>query len=223
MLGAGRRAAVANLEEATASDDRPPVLFLRAFRYDKAKPRIRIKSLFQLIDVLSDPDLSFELMIAREGAAKGPVVAIGNPADTLPAYGAARGYVSDADWQPLVANLMGSSSLIVMMIDTTPGVAWELQTLTKMGLESKTLFVFPLGVPRSLGTPDRDHLFGMISAPVQQAIVGAVQAGVSENEIIALDFNGTESRVYIAKAPTRLCFDLVFRSFLRREIATRIA
>jgi hypothetical protein len=102
---AGRRQATSSIEEVQELDVRRPILFLRAFRDDQlflASPKL---PLISRLFGLGRGKVSLDVMLLEEGINYGPVVALGNPQDSLPPYGAARGYFDDRTWHDGVAAL----------------------------------------------------------------------------------------------------------------------
>ena len=54
---------------------------------------------------LGQQSTPLDQVLLEEGTQYGPVVALGNPRDRFPPYGAARGYFDNKDWQQAVTNL----------------------------------------------------------------------------------------------------------------------
>jgi hypothetical protein len=138
-----RANAWSSLDRLTVADPRPPILFLRAFRNDQlAVPVPQLGYLSRLI-ALGLPAHSVDTILVEEGVRFGPVVALGNPRDPLPPYGAARGYFQDKDWKRAVTDLAKASQLIVLCLEDTESVAWEIDHVIGQGYLSKVLFVVP--------------------------------------------------------------------------------
>lgn len=72
------------------------------------------------------------------GGAYGPVCAIGKPGEPSPPFGAARQYLDDASWQGAVEQLAREAQAIVVVVDETSGVQWELERIAQLGLRGKT-------------------------------------------------------------------------------------
>jgi hypothetical protein len=110
------------------ADTRPPILFLRSFRSDAER----------LPEVPSPHDptrdswdttgqrWSVEETLVAELRRHGPVLAIGDPRDSLPKAGAVRLYVPDAVWQQAVARLVDDAAITVVRVASSAGVDWEL-------------------------------------------------------------------------------------------------
>ena len=60
---------------------------------------------------------------------------------TIPPYGAARGYFHDQGWQQAVDGLTRDAVAVVICIDETEGVWWEVNHLVSSNLLAKTLFI----------------------------------------------------------------------------------
>jgi hypothetical protein len=129
--------------ELIATDPRKPVLFLRAFVDDQVElPSASLGWLGSILS-LGRHRQSFDELLLEEGTLYGPVVALGNPSDKVPPYGAARGYYEHTDWKKAVSDLSRASSEIVVCIDDTESIWWEVEHIFTMGHQGKTLFVLP--------------------------------------------------------------------------------
>ena len=131
----------ASLQENQQFDARPPILFLRSFNEDQVKLAAPKLSLLGRLVTLYQAKASLDILLLEEGIAYGPVVALGNPQDSLPPYGASRGYFLDEDWKKGVAKLVKDSQYIVICLDRTEGVLWEIDLVIALGQVSKTLFL----------------------------------------------------------------------------------
>ena len=92
---------------------------------------------------------SFEEVVVRRLKAYGPVVAISEPGRKGSPAGAARLAVrgEGEEWKDVVKDLVRRSSLIVMIVGKTPGVAWEVRTLIERGVGDKLWLLFPPRTP----------------------------------------------------------------------------
>ena len=116
-----RKLRAAALSKSVEQDSRPPVLYLRSFKDDPVMSR---PGLFH-ITVPSVTTIEEQLaMVLNE---IGPFTAIGKPGERLPALGARRLYVDDADWQKKVSELMAQSRLVIFRLAKTEGFWWELE------------------------------------------------------------------------------------------------
>ncbi len=71
-----------------------------------------------------------------------PVVAIGRPEDEYEPHGPAPIYVRDSDWQVVVADLAKQASAIVVLLDESEGLRWEIGHIRSCGYLNKTMFLF---------------------------------------------------------------------------------
>jgi len=122
-------------------DSRAPVLFLRAFKDDQVplKPP-RLAAFGRLLELGRRPN-SLDQLLLEEATPIGPVVGLGNPDDKRPPYGAARGYFDHKTWQEAVADLANNAVLIVICIDDSAGIWWEVEHLVGRRHLHKTLFL----------------------------------------------------------------------------------
>jgi len=120
-------------------------LFLRAFRDDQVRIRRASRNLFSIVfDLGRVPATLDELMLERLDG-RGDLIAIGNPRDRKSAapqspWGAQRLYVDDAHWQETVTMLARDADRIVLCIDASDGVRWEIAHVLQSGHANKTLF-----------------------------------------------------------------------------------
>jgi hypothetical protein len=128
-----RRVRAPDAANVLATDPRPPIVLLRAFRADGADANAALPA---------DVPISFEEFLVEPLRHYGPVVAIGRPGETLPPLGAYREYVAD-DWQGRVSELLKTSGIIVAILDDTAGLRWELEQIDTLGLRQRLLLVLP--------------------------------------------------------------------------------
>ena len=120
-------------------------LFLRAFRDDQMSIRRASRNLFSSVfDLGRLPTTLDELMLERLDG-RGDLIAIGNPQDRKGAarrspWGAQRLYVDDAHWQETVTMLARDADRIVLCVDASDGVRWEIAHVLREGHANKTLF-----------------------------------------------------------------------------------
>jgi hypothetical protein len=131
-----------SIEKITATDPRPPLLFLRAFRDDQVTLDLPHYTPLGRLFAISMPKLSLDHVLLTEGTLYGPMVALGNPRDSLPPYGVARGYVANEHWQDTVRQLAQLSQAIVICVDDTDAIWWEIEHLVGHDHLKKTLFLF---------------------------------------------------------------------------------
>ncbi len=141
-------------QEILMEDNRSPVLLLRPFKIDNTRiiPFQKGKISFYNLETA----LHTQLKII------GPVIAIGKPGEKIQPLGASRLYVINTSWQDEVNNLLERSRLIVIILEYTPGVQWEIEHI--LGLElyiDKTIFI-----PRPIILKREWYLSAIKSVPV---------------------------------------------------------
>lgn len=140
LLWARRRSARRGAE-VRRLDARPPVLLLRSFGDDMMKLEKGAK--WRSANDLFRKGMTFERIVAKQLGLIGPVIAIGKPGESLAPLGAARDYVSDDVWQREVEERMHESTLIVLMLGSSQGLAWELLRAHRLRLLRKLVLIFP--------------------------------------------------------------------------------
>lgn len=137
-----RRLSRASLDDVLKTDTRDPVFFLRAFNDDQVNlPAEKKTWLGWTLDFLPRRS-NLDEMLVEEGSYYGPVVALGSPGDKLPPYGAARGYFAEKDWKGAVQQLATQSRAIIICVDDTDGIWWEVGNLVQRQRVDKTLILF---------------------------------------------------------------------------------
>lgn len=132
------RVSAANLIK---TDQRPPILFLRSFKDDQvllARPkRAFIRGL------LPEPlRPMLDHVLLEEFTSLGPLIAIGVPGAVAP-FGASRTYVNEDEWKSVVAELARVAKAVVIVLDDTEGVNWEISHIVQVGHLAKTLCFLP--------------------------------------------------------------------------------
>jgi hypothetical protein len=119
--------------EEVLAQDRPYIVYLRSFndeqhilkRYRRAWP-------------------TEEEQIAAAFDAYGSLIAIRNPAEELPALGAARLSASGDTWEEKVRNLVDNAAFVVIRLGNSPGVLWELNLVIRRLPPSRVLLLSAL-------------------------------------------------------------------------------
>jgi hypothetical protein len=137
-----RRYGRVSAENLTEIDQRPPVLFLRSFKEDQVTLDQPKRGFVRAVVETGVPDPTLDHVLIEELTSSGPVVAIGVPGAPAP-FGAARTYADDSEWQNVIAKLAREASIIVIVLDDTEGVNWELSHIIDNGYLSKTLHLLP--------------------------------------------------------------------------------
>jgi len=187
-------------------------LFLRAFRDDQVRIRRASRNLFSSVfDLGRVPVTLDELMLERLDG-RGDLIAIGNPQDhkrvaPRSPWGAQRLYVDDANWQETVIRLARDADRIVLCIDASDGVRWEIAHVMRNGHANKTLFF----VNPSTDTQTRTRLliedFGLSVADLESVNVDLLLAlqAPSPEKLILISCTKPERDAYLVAA--RLAFD----------------
>jgi hypothetical protein len=211
-----------SLETLQEIDPRPPVLFLRAFRDDQVPLRAPKIALFGRLLEIGRRSNSLDQLLLEEATPSGPVVGLGSPTDKRPPYGAARGYFTGETWQEAVANLAASSVFIVICIDDTAGVWWEVEQLVHRHLD-KTLFLIH---PRYTGEAENRLILARIAQHLragQEAgmllAAGQTERGSEARRVIGF-FRNQGGSLCILQSSTfsRFAYLMALRRFIRQRL-----
>jgi hypothetical protein len=112
-------------------EDREFILLLRSFRGDLLHTRSRP---FSQVD-------SVEGMVSDMLERFTSVVAVSDPRDATQPVGAERIALQTSDWQPRVLDLMDRAGGVVVVLDKSPGLKWELDRIFEKGRLAKAVFV----------------------------------------------------------------------------------
>ena len=96
-----------------------PVLYLRSFNDDQAAARLR-------------GQLTEEEHLMKVLNSIGAVIAIGRPHEYRPELGAARMYVSDDEWQSVVARQIQAARLVMIRTGSSQGLLWEIDKVVRL-------------------------------------------------------------------------------------------
>jgi hypothetical protein len=121
----GRQYRAKATAQSIIGDSKPDVLYLRAFDTDSSVLRYVAWSF--LLPRLIARVVTEEEQLRDVLRPFGDLVAIGRPGEKLPTPGAARLYVSDAEWQSVVSDQMQSAALVVIRAGHSTGLLWELK------------------------------------------------------------------------------------------------
>jgi len=129
-------------------DNRDVILYLRAF-LDDSTIKMRARNNDGRIFLERFVKITFEELVTDHLWRYGPVVAIGDPhtKSKLVPLGAARDFVPNAEndpWKQKVVDLMQQASIIVAVVNQSPGFIWEMNTIIKdKKLKSKLVLLLP--------------------------------------------------------------------------------
>ncbi len=139
-----RRLSLLWARRALAADGRKEVLFLRSWVDDYLRMRARRASRHVLLERLSFRRWDrFEEIVVAEMRKRGPVVAFAEPGTRLPPLGAVREAHAEHDWRQAVKEHIDKSVLVIMTVDRTESIVWELQQIAQQRALYKTVFLFP--------------------------------------------------------------------------------
>jgi hypothetical protein len=187
------------LEDATA-----PILFLRSFADDQARIKPRSGGLLTaILDFGRAPD-SIDQLLTYEFAARAPVVALGKPGERRPPFGARRIYADHAGWKGEIEALFSSSQAIVLVIDRSQGIEWEIeQCLARPELREKTLFL--------MRAPEDYEVL----APV----LGDASSTPPNRAVLAAHCSADGWNVLTARRKTRITYQICARRFFQDRTA----
>jgi hypothetical protein len=148
-------------ETLLALDGRAPVIYLRSFRDDEAMVARPFRINFDtfrwsywlteytrggfLRVIFQRGKVRLEQAIEDEVSAIGPFIAIGEPHESHPDFGATRAYFEgdDVAWRSAVQSWIDRAALVVVVPGQTKGLGWELGQLQATGATPKLLLLFP--------------------------------------------------------------------------------
>jgi hypothetical protein len=150
-----RRLSMQSAEEAITSDSRPPILFLRPFRDDQVSlATAKIPWYIRIVDPGVQAN-TLEELIVRNYSHLGPLIAMGNPRDLVTAgspdskkmpIGVSREYVTEHQWKDHILSWMRRASTIIVAVDESENLLWEIEEITAHDYLTKTIFLIPPGV-----------------------------------------------------------------------------
>lgn len=135
-LGRAKRFEASTGDKVLEEDQRPPVVYLRSFKDDtRAARRVGMAG----FKVNTEEGELAELVKHI-----GPLVAIGQPGEELPFFGAARVYVGQDDWQKRVTQLLLSAPMVILRAGSTAGLGWEVEQCAKLVKPRRLVVLVPL-------------------------------------------------------------------------------
>ncbi|MCC6427635.1 MAG: hypothetical protein IT435_12545 [Phycisphaerales bacterium] len=160
LLWWGKRLGAPTVQELTAQDPRPPVVYLRSFKIDDQvdhTDQLKYNAILpaavadQIERIARSPALkqmrkmggyTVENKLVEQLSRLGPVIAIGDPTETSPLPGAARMYLGD-EWQSRIIAEMRRAALIVIRPWTSDSVLREINfALDNCGDPSRVILIF---------------------------------------------------------------------------------
>lgn len=134
------RLAVVDMQSRLSKDKRSPTLFLRSFGDDRIE--LKRSKLVQILSFRRKPTTADELMESIFGGF-GPYIAIGRPGERQRTFGASRVYLGDDEWQSEVTQFIHEARFVVVFLDKSEGLKWEIDQVLSQGALNKTLFILP--------------------------------------------------------------------------------
>jgi hypothetical protein len=130
----------ATYQSTVDKDERPPILFLRAFSDDHAVlPRLPIFR--RLLGGRSDAS-SLDYLLIDSFSMFAPVVALGRPGEPKLPFGASRLYVDqDCNWTNEIVRIANDALAIVVVCAETESIDTEISIIKNNGLMNKSLFL----------------------------------------------------------------------------------
>lgn len=160
-----QRKSVLSASEVQSHDPRAPILFLRVFRDDQISLSAAAIPLHERFYDPGVPAGTLETLLVRTLTDIGPVVALGKPDDQVAPPGAARSYHSDGEWQSVVERKIACSRFVVLVLDNSPGLHFELHQIELQKALFKTMIVVP---PAMHGRLKAIRLPSMLRIPVPE-------------------------------------------------------
>jgi hypothetical protein len=130
-------------------DRRPPIVFLRPFAEDSRRSSshpVETSAMSSAWFIGTQTERS--LAPAFKGL--GPFVAVGRPGERLAPRGAARMYVSDEQWQPVVLDLIHRAAAVVMVYNWSDATRWEFEQVISSLDPRRLLLLVPDPVRRPI-------------------------------------------------------------------------
>jgi hypothetical protein len=208
-------------------DSRSPILFLRAFGDDQIPLAPAHATWLGWAIDFGRRIVNFDGMLLEEGTPLGPVVALGNPGDAYPPYGAARGYFENKDWQQAVADLASSAAAIVICVDNTPNIWWEVEhILVNRHLDKTLILIHPAHRLPSDNAALTTELLTKLNLDNAAATARSTFSSARHShlpETVLGFFVNSAGTLEIATSSTfsRFAFLLLLRWFLRTKLGTK--
>ncbi|MEP6948773.1 MAG: hypothetical protein ABI863_05850 [Ginsengibacter sp.] len=143
------RKKVHSLRTVNDLNNKPPVLYLRAFNQESQYFAVGpVEEYGQYTKGLvarmskagQNVGVTFEEYLNAEISSIGPLVALGSPEDYLPPEGASRMYADDKNWMSVFKELSKRALCIIIEVGKSENLVWELKDIKANGFEQK-LFV----------------------------------------------------------------------------------
>lgn len=223
VRAAARHFARTPLEDLRLYDLRKPILFLRSFADDQVTLSPPAMTFLQRLCFLEPHGATLDQLATEEASFYGPFVAIGKPHEPIAPYGASRGYFADIDWKTAVRQLIQQSRAVVICVDTTAGVLWELSQIAELKAQQKTLVLIH---PRLVAAVDANsslvaHVAEALGLPrPDDTTLGRPSASIAEPLVLGVSQLAKHTQFLIAQRPTSLHYLAAIRLFFRERFDT---
>ena len=143
VQSSARKLASLSVSEALGDSKRRYILYLRSFTADEIiLPKPRLPLLSKVLSLRPFPvHIEEELFDVTDGYL--PLIAVGRPGGSKELTGglAYRDYLKDENWQTYVREKILAADSIVLLLNSTGGVLWELENVLSNSAFSKTVFL----------------------------------------------------------------------------------
>ncbi|MFI0374200.1 hypothetical protein ACH35V_40625 [Actinomadura sp. 1N219] len=120
------------------------VLYLRSFTDDAAFDRVQDRAGSPVMHHFFIPGRSEEEQLADAVKRLGPLVAVGQPGETLPYAGARRLYLPEVGWESVVSRMIADARLVVLSLGPGPGTMWELVEAARILPPERLVLLVPM-------------------------------------------------------------------------------
>jgi hypothetical protein len=143
VQSSARKLGSLSVSEALGDSKRRYILYLRSFTADEIiLPKPRLPLLSKIMSLRPFPvHIEEELFDVTDGYL--PLIAVGRPGESQKLTGglAYRDYLKDENWQTYVREKILAADSIVILLNSTGGVLWELENVLRHSAFAKTVFL----------------------------------------------------------------------------------
>lgn len=143
VQSSARKLGSLSVSEALGDSKRRYILYLRSFTADEIiLPKPRLPLLSKVLSLRPFPvHIEEELFDVTDGYL--PLIAVGRPGESQKLIGglAYRDYLKDENWQTYVREKILAADSIVLLLNSTGGVLWELENVLSHSASAKTVFL----------------------------------------------------------------------------------
>jgi hypothetical protein len=207
-----RRYLTVSLEKARSKDGRAPILFLRSFKSEHETLPEPAGQLTYAFFSYAERNKTVDEMLLEEGSGFGPVIAIGKPNEAVSPYGAARTYVDASIWQERVAQLAKDSQAIIVYVDNSEGLWWEIEHIIEKGYSAKSLFMLHY---KCSAVSEGNEILNRLCGTIGVGLPGLIEL----NELVGLWITDEgKTKVGLASESSRVHYTMLLRSFMRLKL-----